>query len=685
MIIGRTGLAAGLLTAALVSVAIAAVMRIRALPEAHVDLARVEAASRVAAAIRWQGETVVETGAGPRACAEMEASAERWQGALAALRNRLGLSRPITVDADALFRPDDRVACDVQARRLRAKLRDALALFAATDRWFDGRDRHAAPVQAERGSIARIEPADARTWNPYAMLPLELISDDGTRLATHRDLAGERWLTAQRSIGEIAQDTLLTAGIAEVVSAARFRPVRRAMLAGREVPAGARLVLTLDADLQRAGASWLRCFTGSLADCQPGNGLSPSLLADPRLATASAAPRAPAAALVVVDVATGRIVAMAGAVSACAKAALQRDAATSPDGNSAFARAGDRCSQFPDRRHGYLLAEHAALWVVPPGSFAKVPVAAACLAARHFTPHALSELRAQLARSEDQDAFRRLGLTCAPAFQRAWSGIAEARSITADGVPWKAVRATPASFGTANLLTPADYEAAARRWRASPRAEREMGPELTARYLRSAAVASLAIGGGGMGMNALSIAGAMRDLALRAGGESAAFAMHLIRDADAALEERSLLHFDAPSAKATLAALGAVTSSAEGGTAHGACARVLGQCPATGLPDLAGKTGTADFTVGDHSLRVKDATTRMPAKVFGAVFEAGGRRYAAAAMVLRGRGLDGRLELHGNAAAELVLLARQRLRDRVTVGRPESEQAAQRSHHDRGP
>jgi hypothetical protein len=685
MIIGRTALAAGLLAATLASVAIAAMWRIQALPEAHVDLARVEVATRVAAAVRWHGEADADGGDGPHACAQMKATAERWQSALTALRKRLGLSRPITVDADALHGPSDRVDCGVRARRLRAKLHDALALFAATDRWLDGRDGRAAPGKAERGSVARIEPADARTWNPYAMLPLELISDDGTRLATHRDLAGERWLPAQRSISEIAQDPLLAAGIAEVVSLARFRPVRLAMLTGREVPAGARLVLTLDADLQRASASWLRCFTGSLADCQPGNGLPPSLLADPRLATAAAAPRAPAAALVVVDVATGRIVAMAGAVGACARAALQRDAETSPDGHTAFVRAGDRCAQFPDRRHGYLLGEHAAFWVVPPGSFAKVPVAAACLAARHFTPQARAELRAQLAKSEDNEAFRRLGLACAPAFQRAWSGIAEARSIAAAGVPWKAVRATPGTFDSANLLDPADYEAAARRLRASPRAEREMGPELTARYLRSAAVASLAIGGGGMGMNTLSIAGAMRDLALRADGDSTASEMHLIRDADDAVDDRSLLHFDAPSAKATLAALGAVTSSAEGGTAHGACTRVLGQCPAMGLPDLAGKTGTADFTVSDHSLRVKDGTTRMPAKVFGAVFEAAGRRYAAAAMVLRGRDLDGRLELHGNAAAELVLLARQRLRDRVTVGRPESEQAGQRSHHDRGP
>jgi len=579
------------------------------------------------------------------------------------------------------LQPAGHPGCEAQARRLDDKLRNTLPMFAASDRWADGQP--VAGMAADQERIVRIEPADASTWNPFAVLPLQLMASDGGRVAVGSDLAGERWLpaSAHASILEVTQDPMLAASIARALSPVRFTPVRQASLGDRELPAAARLVLTLDVDLQRLSAGWVRCFTGNLSDCQRGHALPPSLRADQRLGVGASAPRSPAAAMVVVDVISGRILAMAGAISACSVQMLQRDAVPGASGVLAFARDGDRCAQFPDRRHRYLLDEHAALWVVPPGSFAKVPVTAACLSGRRHDPAELAELRSQLARSDDNEAFRRLGLACAESFKGTWDGVTGPSSIAVGAAPWVAARARPARFDAANLLDPAEYEAVARLWRASPRAEREVGPEITARYLRSAAVASLAIGGGGMGMNPLSIAQVMRDLALRARGASQAPVMHLIRDADGALPARSLVHFDAAAAAATLKALGAVTSASAGGTAYGACARVPGQCPREGLPDVAGKTGTADFMVSETSSRVKEGATKLPAKVFGAVFEVGGRQYAAAAMVLRGRDPDGRLELHGNAAAELVLLARQWLRDRSADGGPESEQTRGRGHH----
>lgn len=676
MIVARTTLAASLLCMALGSVVMVAALRNgrATLPPAHTDLERVEVARQVAEAVRWADAHRRGTAADVP-CEALASAAEQWQRALVGVRARLGLTAPIVIDPALLLRGSG-LGCEAQAHRLNTKLRDALPMFAAADRWADGAGRGSAASMGE--AVARIESADARTWNPYALLPLQLSAGDGGRVALGRDLAGERWLPspAHPSIAEVVHDQALAARIAEVLSTAHFRPVRQAPLGEREVPAAARLALTLDEDLQRASAAWVRCFTGRLADCRIEHALPASLLADPRLRLDASAPRAPAAALVVVDVSSGRFMALAGAVGECAARMLQRDATPASGTILAFGKDGDRCAQFPDRRHRYLLDEHAALWVVPPGSFAKMPVTAACLSARRHSAAELAELRSQLALSDDNEYFKRRGLACAGAFQRAWLGVVEPSSITLGTAPWMAARASPGGFDATDLLDPAAYEAVARRLRSSPRAKRELGPEATARYLRSAAVASLAIGGGGMGMNTLAIVQLVRDLALRAQGAAQAPAMHLIRDADAPLPARSLAHFDAAAAAATLEALGAVTSSSAGGTAHGACARVMGRCPPGGLADVAGKTGTADFTVSEASNRVKDDATKVPAKVFGAVFEAGGRRYAAAAMVLRGRDLDGRLELHGNAAAELVLLARRRLRDRAGDDRPDSEQAA---------
>ena len=676
MIVARTTLAAGLLCMALGSVAMVAALRNgkAKLPQAHTDLERVVVARQVAGAARW-ADAHRDDAAAEVHCDALVTSAEQWQRALVGVRARLGLTAPIVIDPALLLRGSG-LGCEAQARRLNTKLRDALPMFAAADRWADGAGRGSAASMGE--AVARIEPADARTWNPYALLPLQLSARDGGRVALGRDLAGERWLPplAHQSIAEVTHDQVFAARIAEVLSTAHFRPVRQARLGEREVPAAARLALTLDEDLQRASAAWVRCFAGRLADCRVEHALPSSLLADPRLRLAASAPRAPAAALVVVDVASGHVVALAGAVGECAARMLQRDATSASGTTLAFRKDGDRCAQFPDRRHRYLLDEHAALWVVPPGSFAKVPVTAGCLSARRHGAAELVELRSQLALSDDNEYFKHRGLACAGAFHRAWLGVVEPSSITLGTAPWVAARARPGRFDAKDLLDPAAYEAVARRLRLSPRAEHDLGREAMARYLRSAAVASLAIGGGGMGMNTLAIVQLMRDLALRAQGDAEAPVVHLIRDADAPLPARSLAHFDATAAAATLEALGAVTSSSAGGTAHGACARVMGRCPPGGLADVAGKTGTADFTVNEASTRVKDGATKVPAKVFGAVFEAGGRRYAAAAMVLRGRDLDGRLELHGNAAAELVLLARRWLRDRAWDDRPYSEQAA---------
>jgi cell division protein FtsI/penicillin-binding protein 2 len=98
-----------------------------------------------------------------------------------------------------------------------------------------------------------------------------------------------------------------------------------------------------------------------------------------------------------------------------------------------------------------------------------------------------------------------------------------------------------------------------------------------------------------------------------------------------------------------------ITSTQWKGTAQGSCRVVFGSCPAAGLPDLAGKTGTADFLTGEDSPYVKDGL-QIPAKLFGGVFTAQGKRWAVAVMALRNRAARGTsLDLQSSAAAEAGL------------------------------
>ena len=132
-------------------------------------------------------------------------------------------------------------------------------------------------------------------------------------------------------------------------------------------------------------------------------------------------------------------------------------------------------------------------------------------------------------------------------------------------------------------------------------------------------------------------------------------ATHLLERPGQAVPRASLALGSAAGAARVIGMTTGITSTQWKGTAQGSCRVVFGSCPATDLPDLAGKTGTADFLTGEDSPYVKDGL-QIPAKLFGGVFTAQGKRWAITVMALRNRDARGTsLDLQSSAAAEAGL------------------------------
>jgi hypothetical protein len=192
--------------------------------------------------------------------------------------------------------------------------------------------------------------------------------------------------------------------------------------------------------------------------------------------------------------------------------------------------------------------------------------------------------------------------------------------------------------------------------------DRRHGRTVVLEYLAARRLADAAIGGGDLRISAVGLAETWRRLDLRSRGHAAAPALHLVERSDHPIPTVDLPLASAASANRALSLTGGVTSTRMGGTARGACRAVFGDCGADGLPDLQGKTGTADFLLAEGSPWVK-AGQQVPAKLFGGVFTAGGRRYAVAAMALRVReGRTETLDLASSAPGEAALTLVRHLR-----------------------
>lgn len=506
---------------------------------------------------------------------------------------------------------------------------------------------------------ARIEQSDFTTPNPWqALSGCVSNADDGTgsRCAPLASL-GDSWLDAQL----LPRAVLLSK-----------QPSTQVEYRGKSVPKGSNVLLTLKSDIQAEAKRVAECFTGNL----PCKGVLPTSMADqPRFA--AVAMRTGMLGIAVLEVDSGRILALAGAVSDCTRQNLQL--AAEPDIETpstksrwpAFRRGNsEACPQMPDSRFHWLMDTHPALWPVAPGSTMKPMAVLAGLVDGAILPAADRRWRQILAESHDQNSPRRLALEHGQTFVRllrefsfdASADLLRGGVAAQDSFVWRLPLRTVGDLHVPKL----SYEAAGI-IRANKEAGRNVdglhGHAKVTDYLAARRIMDTAIGGGDVRIaGALGLADMFRRIELRARGSSVAPATHLAETSENAAATINL-DFASPNLAARLTwMLSGVTAVRQHGTAAGACRLAFGECPTDGLPNLWGKTGTADAALAEGSPHLKPGV--LPTKVFGAVFsDRSGRRLAIAAVALRSReGRSGALELHSNAAAEATLLMVRHLR-----------------------
>lgn len=441
----------------------------------------------------------------------------------------------------------------------------------------------------------------------------------------------------------------------------------------RTVPTGPVLGQTLDPALQATAQRIADCYTARRtgADC---DGALPLDAGWRQRHFAPGSLRAGALAVVLTEVDTGRVAAMAGAVSDCSAAALQRAAQPDADGPmKGLVRAlrdGQPCAQLPDLRSRFLLTQHPALWMVGPGSSLKPVAALAGVETGQITPAQDARWKAILAESHEQAPVqavalgagaRYLQLLAAAGFEAKpsellWGASADAAAASAPlGVRWRVATRSGHEQLRATAMPFATMQAMRREKEAGINVDKRHGHAQVTEYLAARRLADSSVGGADLRISAMGLADAWRRLDLAQRGMSDVAATHLLERPGQPVPRAPLALGSAAGAARVVHMTTGITSTQWKGTAQGSCRVVLGSCPASGLSDLAGKTGTADFLTAEDSPYVKPGL-QVPAKLFGGVFTAQGKRWAVAVMALRNRDAGGTsLDLQSSAAAEAAL------------------------------
>lgn len=661
--------------------------------ERHVARARLELAQAVARAIVPRGDVASSAdaaGAGATpACPELGAAIDAWNQRLATL------ARPVRVAGDgASAAPDANTStalrldpqrlhsaapadspreCRRFARTLGQMLTNDFARLVGSQAAVPAEAQRLHPFERPRALGAR--PSDYTTGNPWwglpgCLLPVDAF-DTGAAAAQADCRASNAAITPRQLDADWLTDAWLQRELAPQLIAATRQPVGHRMLNQREVATGPALGLTLEPKLQGLAQQLADCYTGRLR----GSDCSAVLPADAarreRHFGAADALRAGALGLVLVDVRSGRVVALAGSVSDCALDQLGRVAEPDAQGRVAALRAGQRCAQLPDRRSAWLGLQHPALWMVPPGSSLKELALVAGIDSGLVAETSDAAWKRILAESHERLPVQRVALAAgqhyldvlgAVGYGRApadlmWGGAAAANPGTAAGP----VRWAPVAYAGSDGLRPTtmtldEAERIRREKEAGVDADRLHGATVMREFVAARRLADAALGGGDIRVNALGLASLWRSLDLRAGGAARAPATHLLERPGAAVPNVPTDWASAAAARRVLGMTSGVTASAWGGTAQGSCRVVFGRCAAQGVPGLSGKTGTSDFLSVEDGPHVK-AGLQVPAKLFAGVFTgADGRRYAVAATALRVReGASRTLELQASAPAEAAL------------------------------
>jgi cell division protein FtsW (lipid II flippase) len=441
-----------------------------------------------------------------------------------------------------------------------------------------------------------------------------------------------------------------------------------AMRNRREVPVGPTIGLTLDPGLQAIAQQLSDCATGR----QAGLACQDAWPADAKWRAShyqgANALRAGAVGITVAHVETGRVMAMAGAISECTLHHLGRVAEPDAQGRVPALRDGERCAQLPDMRSAWLVQQHPALWMVPPGSAVKPLAVVAGLDASVPGSQDDAYWKGILAESHERLPIQRVALAAGQRYLDVLHGVGYGGR--SDDLLWGSPAAggnvrttqwqTERFGGTGGLRStgmPLDRAEQIRREKlAGVNVDKRYGEAVTREFVAARGLADASVGGGDLRTNALGLLDTWRALDLRARGHSTMPALHLLEQTGRMPAGRALDFMSAQAAARVLGMTSGVSSTAWKGTAQGSCRLVYGACPAQGLPGLSGKTGSSDFLQEEDSPWVKPGL-QLPAKLFAGVFTgADGQRYAVAVMALRVREGDSHtLELRPSAPAEVAL------------------------------
>lgn len=534
------------------------------------------------------------------------------------------------------------------------------------------------------GGLRHLRPvgkASLETRNPWTALPGVLRSSEGAQL----DPADtSRWLLDEFQAPTIGRSTpaQLAAHVKPLLLPSTTGATARAF--GRDWPKGDDVTVSLSTLLQVSLNYDAACLVG-----QPP--------APHGRCEAALHKRASLLAYMAIDADSGAVVAMGGAASGCALEQLERHTVV-VERNSRrhvplFATPDSDCAQLPNAdspqftpppvsRHGLQgeprPAADAPFLLADCASACKPLVVAAALRAGKITHTDAAYWTETLAQSHDagsarsQNRLQALAIDVAPQ----WEQVLEAAGLRAHDappgasgkaenpvyMPTRSMRGDPLSGGRAGLSYPlyeltfprtSDY-LPAQRYQAAL-ADPSHPDRRSVRYLRSAALASTAIGNANIKMSVAGLASVWYALAQNAAGRTVMPAVSALAPAGGpARQERAIL--DQEQAGLLLKLLGQAHVS---GTAAAACRQEWGaQCRAL---TLSSKTGTSEVECDPREdrrcamlafkVQPSGAQQALPAKWYGGLYTApNGRRFAFAVMALRVRGKNDRLD-DANAAA----------------------------------
>lgn len=579
-------------------------------------------------------------------CEELTAALGAWDRALQRLEPSAS-ETPLRVQRHAWVEAFEGVDTERSCRRTAKRLARLLK---------DDAGRVLQPLR--NGQLPARRLADFATPNIWRALPGCLQSTSGVPLLGRcQDAAATNPFAAS-----LANDAMLAPALWAPLNLALRQPAGPVQFQQRTVAQGPNLKLTLDPAWQALGQHIADCFTHR----QQGAGcddVAPVPAANK--ARFHEIPRAAALGMIAVEVDSGRVLAITGAVGDCAARNLRQSAQTDAQGHTAALRAGEHCAQLPDRRSAWLTDLPPVLWPVPPGSSFKPWAVQAGLQSGLIQPGELAHWTGVLALSHDQLSIQRLAVDGSPTYLKALASAGMESSphdlIWGDantGPRWSARLAEGAESLEPATLSFKEV--------VDMRAQKEAGVNIDARYGRARVLAYLiarriadaAIGGGDFRGTAVGLAEAWRRLDLAARGIGAAPPLHLA-EPEGGTHSQQLPPGQPSAAQAQwlLAATSGVTAEAWQGTARGSCRLVFGGCPMQGLAGLSGKTGTSDFMLDEKRSPLAKPGLQLPAKLFAGVFTApDGRRIAIAVTALRVRQPGtALLELDPSAPAEAAL------------------------------